>query len=235
MIHDDFVINKYYNIYMRIIQQAGVRKEIIQGENHHIIPRSMGGTNTQSNIILLTYREHFLCHVLLTKFTKGDSLRSMIKARWGMSNQKRDLRDIKMNSTLYEQSRKLFCESQSMYMKQNNPMKNPKTRAKLSASKLGKKSNCVFTDEIRKKFSDVKKGKNNPMNKGKWLTPWGEFTTSTEAANMSPLRIPQCTIYKWCINSSSIITIGSIRQSKLLLKEHEGCTFKDIGYDFILY
>lgn len=34
-------------------------------ENHHIIPKCMGGTNNKDNIIILTAREHFLCHWLL--------------------------------------------------------------------------------------------------------------------------------------------------------------------------
>lgn len=39
-------------------------------ERHHIIPKSIGGTNDTSNIAILTYREHFIAHWLLTKFQK---------------------------------------------------------------------------------------------------------------------------------------------------------------------
>ena len=34
-------------------------------ERHHIIPRSMGGTDDESNLILLTVEEHFVAHDLL--------------------------------------------------------------------------------------------------------------------------------------------------------------------------
>lgn len=37
-------------------------------ENHHIIPRSMGGTDDVQNMIKLTTREHFFAHRLLAKF-----------------------------------------------------------------------------------------------------------------------------------------------------------------------
>lgn len=39
-------------------------------EKHHILPRSLGGNNEQSNIVSLLAREHFICHLLLTKIYK---------------------------------------------------------------------------------------------------------------------------------------------------------------------
>ena len=36
-------------------------------EQHHILPRSLGGTDDPPNIVRLTAREHFICHWLLTK------------------------------------------------------------------------------------------------------------------------------------------------------------------------
>lgn len=41
-------------------------------EVHHIIPRSLGGTNNKSNLTTLTAREHFICHWLLCKIHKDD-------------------------------------------------------------------------------------------------------------------------------------------------------------------
>lgn len=40
-------------------------------ERHHVFPKSLGGSNAKSNIAFLTYREHFLAHWLLIKFTRG--------------------------------------------------------------------------------------------------------------------------------------------------------------------
>lgn len=34
-------------------------------ETHHIIPRCMGGTNEPTNLVKLTYREHFITHWIL--------------------------------------------------------------------------------------------------------------------------------------------------------------------------
>jgi hypothetical protein len=56
-------------------------------ERHHILPRSMGGSDDQANIVKLTYREHFLAHWLLTKFTTGQDRRKMLHALYRMSGQ----------------------------------------------------------------------------------------------------------------------------------------------------
>lgn len=41
-------------------------------EEHHILPRSLGGGDSKDNLVKLTAREHFICHLLLTKlYPKG--------------------------------------------------------------------------------------------------------------------------------------------------------------------
>jgi hypothetical protein len=42
-------------------------------ETHHIIPRCMGGTNDTNNLVDLTAKEHFICHLLLTKIVEKNS------------------------------------------------------------------------------------------------------------------------------------------------------------------
>ena len=39
-------------------------------EKHHIIPRSLGGSNDIDNLVRLTAKQHFICHKLLTKMFK---------------------------------------------------------------------------------------------------------------------------------------------------------------------
>ncbi|AGG57802.1 hypothetical protein VPBG_00030 [Vibrio phage helene 12B3] len=46
-----------------IVREAGF-------EVHHILPRSMGGTDKESNLVKFTPREHFFAHVLLEKITR---------------------------------------------------------------------------------------------------------------------------------------------------------------------
>ena len=48
-------------------------------EDHHILPKSLGGSNRKSNIVRLTAREHFIAHALLIRFLNGEDLNKM---RW---------------------------------------------------------------------------------------------------------------------------------------------------------
>lgn len=61
----------YTRIYETIINKR--KSELPQGysETHHIIPRSLGGSDDKENLVVLTAKEHFICHLLLTKmYTK---------------------------------------------------------------------------------------------------------------------------------------------------------------------
>lgn len=86
-----YLQNKYTLIYYRIIDRARFRK--IKGyiEKHHIIPKSLGGSNNKSNIVSLTAKEHFICHMLLTKMVEQQYRQKMIHAWWAMSTLKKIL------------------------------------------------------------------------------------------------------------------------------------------------
>lgn len=58
----------YQRIYNNIVTTAKSRSNC-DGyyEKHHIIPRCMGGSDAQDNIVSLTFKEHFLCHRLLCR------------------------------------------------------------------------------------------------------------------------------------------------------------------------
>lgn len=70
-----FLDNKYSKLYFKIINKAAgasrVKKTGDKNQYHHIIPRSLGGTDGSQNIVLLSYKEHKLCHRLLIKMTEG--------------------------------------------------------------------------------------------------------------------------------------------------------------------
>jgi hypothetical protein len=77
-------MNKYNRIYEQLIKKARDRdfrsKKYRLGtveptgivEVHHILPRSLGGTNVKSNLVVFTPKEHFIAHLLLTKIYKGN-------------------------------------------------------------------------------------------------------------------------------------------------------------------
>ena len=58
----------YSKIYKNLIIKANDRINVnFYTENHHIIPKCIGGSNDKSNLIALTPEEHFLAHQLLAK------------------------------------------------------------------------------------------------------------------------------------------------------------------------
>lgn len=91
-----FLDNKYTTWYYQIIENALNQKRKIYKkshtnyvyyESHHILPRSMftdysNSTQHKWNIVLLTPKEHFIVHFLLTKMTFGKSL---IMMQWAFN------------------------------------------------------------------------------------------------------------------------------------------------------
>lgn len=62
----------YNKLYNKIIEKRKIETPTGYTEEHHIIPRSLGGTDDTSNLVKLTAKEHFICHLLLTKmYVKG--------------------------------------------------------------------------------------------------------------------------------------------------------------------
>jgi hypothetical protein len=73
-----FVENKYKRWYFALIEQAKERQTVDDyTERHHVVPKSLGGNHLHENLARLTFREHFIVHWLLTKFTTGDAKRKM--------------------------------------------------------------------------------------------------------------------------------------------------------------
>ena len=101
-----FLNSKYTNWYHAIIERAENRvlPDDLYTENHHVIPKSLGGTDLKENIAKLTAREHFICHWLLTKMTTGPDQKKMAYAckRMMHSSGKKQHR-YKINSHIYEQ------------------------------------------------------------------------------------------------------------------------------------
>jgi hypothetical protein len=72
--------------YSRLMERANGRlKTGGKYELHHIVPRSLGGTNDPQNCVYLTYKEHFLAHWLLTRITDGRARLQMLKAIQSMT------------------------------------------------------------------------------------------------------------------------------------------------------
>jgi hypothetical protein len=109
-----YLQNKYTRWYYNIIQRAQLRKLPLDVyiEKHHIIPSSLGGNNTKYNIASLTPREHFVCHLLLTKMTIGNNLFKMKHALSMLMNAKNIGKGRYIpSSRLYEYVKKCHLEA----------------------------------------------------------------------------------------------------------------------------
>ena len=61
----------YKKIYDTIIEKRKEKPFVGYTECHHILPRCLGGNDDNDdndNLVDLSAREHFICHLLLTKF-----------------------------------------------------------------------------------------------------------------------------------------------------------------------
>jgi hypothetical protein len=93
---------EYLKIYNRIVERATNRDVLGYVEKHHIIPKCLGGDNKKSNIILLTAKEHYICHKLLCEIYPNES--KLKYAFWRMcnvANNKYQERNYKVSAKVY--------------------------------------------------------------------------------------------------------------------------------------
>lgn len=138
----------YQRIYDSIIANAKAldrSKHTGYYELHHIVPRCLNGSDDSDNLVLLTPREHFICHYLLWKITPIRKLRDAILLFKGKDS-------MYYNSRLYEKARIFHIEE----MRNNNPSLYLSDEAK--ASKSAKLKSYIKTEEHRKNISKSKKG-----------------------------------------------------------------------------
>lgn len=82
-------------------------------EKHHILPRSCGGNDDESNIVLLPLRAHFICHILLTKFYEGKHRQKMIFALRCMMNNDNHRITSKQYETFRTEHSRIVSEQQN--------------------------------------------------------------------------------------------------------------------------
>jgi len=173
-----YLENKYTRWYSDIIERAKTRSlpDDLYTETHHIIPESFyinrsrkgslgwidGDPEATDNKVDLTAREHFLCHLLLTKMLTGTAKAKMINALWAMTKLKTiDQKRYKITGRTYQIIRTIWSTREI----------SRETRQKISEGNKGKKMPDDFkqkldnfwTDENRKihaeKIRKITKGK----------------------------------------------------------------------------
>ena len=133
----------YLRAYSEIILRSQIRgKPEGYSERHHIIPKSLGGSDNESNLTWLTGREHFIAHCLLARVYGGLQWASVICMK-GSNN-------IYMNARLYERARKEYANIRK-------GVKRPEHSERM------KGENHPLYGKKRPKYSKNQTGSNNHM------------------------------------------------------------------------
>jgi hypothetical protein len=153
-----YLTNKYTKWYNNIVAKAQVR--VNHGgyfEKHHIVPKSLGGSNDSLNLVKLTAKEHFICHLLLIRMTEGKSKVKMRYAAWMMVKN-----NPYQNRTIITGRRFQLLREQMIIANKERPGPNlgmnmsEETKQKLSNALKGRKQ-PVRTAEHKHKIGEAKK------------------------------------------------------------------------------
>lgn len=147
----------YERIYNALIDRA--RNCLCHGdiEGHHIVPKCMGGSNNENNIVQLRPEEHYLAHLLLVKIYPDNYkllCAANIMTRGGRAN-------IRMNNKLYSWIKKRRAILMSEIMK-GRPCSET-TKAKIAEANSKK----IRTQAEKDHLSEINTGKKNPKSSAK--------------------------------------------------------------------
>lgn len=148
-------------VYMQLIKRAQSENRQkgfgIYFERHHIIPKCLGGSNENLNLVLLTAREHYVAHKLLCLIYPDN--KKLHYALWRMMNlqTKNHSRDYIISSREYS-----HCKQIQQLLVQELGKKNKGKKVKHSI-------------ETREKISNAAKGR-IPWNKGRTGLSLGPMT-----------------------------------------------------------
>ena len=177
-----YLPNKYTKCYYKIIHSAQSRDiQSLYNEKHHIIPECFykirkrkgppglldGNSSSADNIVLLTAKEHFVCHLLLTKMVEGKLRSKMHLALLTMSISGKNQSRYRITSETYRKIREAAGIANSG---SNNPMWG-KIRTQeecdrisegIARSERASARKFIVTQEHRNKISESKKNKPRP-------------------------------------------------------------------------
>ncbi len=160
----------YKKIYNQIMKRAKTRKLTGYKEKHHIKPKCLGGSNTKRNLVELTAKEHFLCHLLLVEIhpkSKGLKYALFLMA---IGKRKSKNNKYNINSRTYERLKQDF--SKLMKGNKNNfgNKYSQKTKDKMSITRLGKKRSKKAKQNMRNSALGKIKTKEHRENLSKSMT-----------------------------------------------------------------
>jgi len=183
----------YTNIYYNIINNRKNNPYDGYTESHHIIPRSLGGDDSKENIVDLSAREHFICHLLLTKMYKEDSIEyyKMIKAFMMMLVAKSSKQERIIHARRYAWLKEAFSKAQKNCQSGEGNSQYGKTKSEETKRKIAESVKKRYEEkgiignkkEIKKKKNADKRLKKIDLYKNYYILykdkGWNEFVKLT--------------------------------------------------------
>lgn len=129
-------------------------------EMHHIIPRSLGGSDISDNLVRLSYHDHAWCHWLLTKMTEGAALAKMRYA-FNMMNVGGEHMGRVLDSKIvraYAKNREELIKLHSEFMKGREPWNKGKKLEDAKYKGGRKNKGKKHTEETKKIIGSYKLG-----------------------------------------------------------------------------
>lgn len=179
----------YKRIYNQIIEnrRSNPLDPDEYGEVHHIIPKSLGGIDTTENLIRLSAREHFICHLLLSEiYEEGSNEWYKMNHAFLMMKCSSDNQSRYMNSKLYELKRKDFSKvmSNSQSGKGNSQYGKPRKEETKRKIREALKYDGLTKRELRDLESKVRKETKEDNNKKYYKALFEKYKNS----NCSSIR-----------------------------------------------
>lgn len=164
--------NKYTKWYYAIIDKRKQNPAAGYFEKHHILPRSLGGSNKKFNIVHLTAKEHFVCHHLLLKMTTGENKMKMSFAIRTMMNMENEHQQrYKVTSRVYYSIKQITREAlRERFLGEKNPFYG-KTHSEEAKEKMRSQRATQAAPMTGKHHSEATKEVLRNANKKQFLDP----------------------------------------------------------------
>lgn len=178
-------------------------------ERHHILPKCMGGTDDEENLIDLFAREHFVAHKLLAQENPDNN---KLVFAWNMMSVKgRSKERYDLTSEEYEELRKAMAsvissankgrkatedQRRAISERLKGVPKSEEHKKKISLSHIGIKP----SEETRRKLSERQLGDKNPRAKeiiqydlnGEYIQEWGCIKEASDKLGIVRSGINRC-------------------------------------------
>lgn len=149
----------------------------MEGDVHHIVPRSCGGLDCDTNLVRLTCQEHFKAHELLPFiYDKGREHKAMVSA-WVLMSGRFNGKEITAEE--YANLKREYASAVSR--RRTGASASEETRRRMSESHKGKPSpnrGKPMSEETRQKCSGTWFGGQPPWNKG--IPAWNKGRKDSE-------------------------------------------------------